>query len=136
MAIAPRSTRLTSLGSPASRDTMMLGLFEELAWRWWSCPRSPEVAARDFLERRNPERVRAALADPGAWGDAFVVDMKRRIAATYGLASRFDVRTTGWSAGWNRRLLAIADPDPEEAAGRILRHVSELAKLRQSTLPE
>jgi hypothetical protein len=112
----------------------MLVLLEALWWKHWSCPRTTEAAAHDFLIARNPERVRAVLADPDSWYDFYVTDFKRRIAAIYGLASRDNVHTTGqWSPGWNRRLLATAGPDPEEAAERILGRVCELARLRLST---
>jgi hypothetical protein len=107
----------------------MLGLLEGLWWRFHACPRTLESAARDFLLARNPERVRVVLADPASWYDFYVTDFKRRIAATYGLARSYNVHTTGvWSPGWNRRLLAHAGPDPEQAAERILRRVCELAK--------
>src|SRR4051812_44991801 len=108
----------------------MLGLLEELWWRYRSCPRTIESAERDFLVRRNPKRVREVLADPDSWYDFYATDFKRRIAATYGLASSYNVHTTGeWSPGWNRLLLAAAGPEPEQAAERILRRVCELAKL-------
>ena len=114
----------------------MLGLLEKLWWRYRACPRATESAARDFLLLRNPERVRAVLADPDLWHDFYVTDFKRRIAATYGLASSYNVRTTGvWSPGWNRWLLAAAGPEPEAAAERILRRVCELAKLHRSASP-
>jgi len=111
----------------------MLGLLESLWWKHWSCPRTTEAAARDFLIARNPERVRSVLADPDSWYDFYLTDFKRRIAATYGLASDYNVHTTNkWSPGWNHRLLAAAGPEPEEAAERILRRVCELAKRRLS----
>src|SRR5689334_19960043 len=107
----------------------MLGLLEKMWWRYRSCPRTIESAAFDFLNRRNPQRVREVLADPGAWYDFYVTDFKRRIATTYGLARTYNVETTGeWSPGWNRILLAAAGPQPEQAAECILRRVCELAK--------
>jgi hypothetical protein len=48
--------------------------------------RPPEKAS-EWLIARNPARVRAVLADPDSWYDFYVIDFKRRIAATYGLAS-------------------------------------------------
>jgi hypothetical protein len=115
----------------------MLGLFDELWWRFRTCPRTRESAARDFLLVRNPERVRAILADRDSWCDFYVTDFKRRIAATYGLASSYNFHTTRvWSPGWNRWLLASAGPDPEQAAERILQRVCELAKLGVHVSPE
>jgi hypothetical protein len=79
---------------------------------------------------RNPKRVREVLADPDSWHDFYATDFKRRIAAAYGLASSYNVDTTGkWSPGSNRLLLAAAGPEPEHAAECILRRVRELAKL-------
>ena len=107
----------------------MLDELENLLWRLWTCPRTTEAAAQDFLFLRNPESVRLVLADRDSWYDFYVTDFKRRIAATYGLASSYNVHTTRrWSPGWNRRLLAAAGPDPEQAAERILRRVCELAR--------
>ena len=77
------------------------------------------------------------LAEPDTWYDFYWVDFRRRIAATYGLASGFNVLSTGrWSPGWNRRLLAAAGPEPEEAAQRILLRVCEMAKRRRATSRE
>ena len=102
----------------------MLGLFEEIWWRYQAYPRTLQAAARDFLENRKPERVRAVLAD----SDSYHVDFKRRIGTIYGLARDFNVLTTvQWSAGWNQRLLSDVGPDPEEAAERILQRVCEMA---------
>jgi hypothetical protein len=103
----------------------------------WACPRTLESAARDFLLVRNGERTRAALADPDSWYDFYVTDFKRRIAATYGLASSYNVHTTQiWSPGWNRRLLASAGPDPEQASERILQRVCALARLGVPASPK
>jgi hypothetical protein len=114
----------------------MLGLLDELWWRFWACPRTLESAARDFLLVRNGERIWAVLADPDSWYDFYVTDFKRRIAATYGLASDYNVHTTQvWSPGWNRRLLASAGPDPEQASERILQRVCDLARLGVSASP-
>lgn len=126
-----------------------------MIWRFWSCPRTLESAARDFVDNRNPPRVRAALADPESWTATLVIDWKRRIASTYGLARTYGpfaspeewspdwkkrllttepvhgpaIRDGSWSGGWNRELLANAGHDPEVAAENILKRVSELAKL-------
>ena len=109
----------------------MLGLIEELWWRFRACPRTTESAARDFLFLRNPERVQAVLADPDSWRDGYAADFKSRIACHYGLTFR-----SGWrSAGWNRHLLADAGPEPEQAAERILRCACELAKLHHPGPP-
>ena len=138
-----------------------LGVFDVLTWRYWLCPRTLEAAARDFLDNQNGPRVRAALADPDSWRDFGVIDWKRRIAATYGLARDYGVlrnqeewppdwkrrllnsetaRSAAlpdgtWSPGWNRWLLSEAGPEPEIAAERILKRVSELARLRQVKSP-
>src|SRR5262245_46398724 len=102
---------------------------DHLLWRFWFCPRTIESAAHDFFYRRNPERVRAALADPTSCYDFTITAWKRRIASNYGLASDYNVHTTGiWSPGWNRRLLNVAGPEPEVAAERILNRVYELAR--------
>jgi hypothetical protein len=111
----------------------MLGLLEALWWKHWSCPRTMEAVAQDFLIARNPERVRAVLADPDSWNDFYLTDFKRRIATTHGLDSSYNIHAGAWSPGWNRRLLAAAGPDPEAAAERILGRVCELARLRLST---
>lgn len=112
----------------------MIGLLEEMWWRYRTCPRTLEAAAQDFLERRNPEQVRAVLANPDSWYDFYRVDFKRRIARIYGLAGDFNVGTAGrWSAGWNRGLLAAAGSEPEGAAERILVRVCELAKARHDS---
>ena len=109
---------------------------EELVWRFWSCPRTLEGAALDFLEIRNPQRaIQAVLADlDPSYNIASFIDFKRRIAHIYGLSGNYNINTTGrWSAGWNRRLLAAAGPEPEEAAERILHRVCELAKAGRAT---
>jgi hypothetical protein len=133
-------------------------MFTTLAWRHWFCPRTLDAAARDFVENQNGPRVWTALAEPDSWIDFVVIAWKRRIAATYGLARDygtlrkqeewppdwkrrlFDSETDDvalpdgtWSSGWNRRLLCEAGPEPEIAAERVLKRVSELAKLRQAT---
>jgi hypothetical protein len=105
-------------------------MFDVLWWRWWGCPRTLEAAALDFFWQRNPPRVRALFADR-TWArlvaSALLLDFKRRVAATYGLARDFNFRTTGkWSSGWNRRLLADCGGESEEAAERIVRRVWEL----------
>ena len=105
-----------------------------MVWRYWSCPRSEEEAARDFLEKRNPsEFKRAVFAQPESWYDFYVLDFKRRIAYTYGLA-RIAPNSEKWAGGWNRRLLTPG-ADPEETAERILWKVCELAK-QQGTPPD
>ncbi len=109
----------------------MLGLLEGLWWRYRACPHTVEAAAQDFLEQRNPEVVRAVLADPTSWYDFYVDDFKSRIGVIYGLNRTRRPLFGGWSPGWNHRLLAEAGPDPDEAAGRILRRVVALAKERQ-----
>ena len=122
---------------PGGEEFKLFGLLEELWRRCWSCPRTTDAAAQDFLENQNPETVRRALAAPDTWYDFYWVDNQRRIAVTYGLARRFDVRPTGrWSPGWNRRLLAPAGPEPEEAARRIPLCVCELAKRRRAPSEE
>lgn len=124
-------------------------MFRELAWRQWSCPRTVEAAARHFVEHRISLSGRAILANPDSWGDYWVIDWKRIIAYAYGLA-RIDgppsrdpwppgwrqrlllgetvaICDGTWSPGWNRRLIADAGGEPELAAERILKRVSELA---------
>ncbi len=136
-------------------------MFDVLAWRYWLCPRTLEAAARDFVENRNPPRTWATLADPDSWAAYVVIDWKRRIAATYGLARDYGALCRQeewppdwkrrllssdegqvvalpdgtWSPGWNRSLLSDAGPVPEVAAERILRRVSELARLRRAISP-
>src|SRR5262249_48313927 len=105
-------------------------------WRHWACPRTTEEAAHDFFTKRNDDRVRVVLADPDSWYDFYLTDFKRRIAYIYGLASNYNVRTTGkWSAGWNRWLIAEAGLDPEQAAELILRRVCELARFHRDRSP-
>jgi hypothetical protein len=103
-----------------------------------------------------PPRVWASFAQPDAWDTSAVIDWKRRIATTYGLARDYGVLCSreqwdpnwkqlllsieesqvvalpdgNWSSGWNKTLLSNAGPLPEIAAERILKRVSELARAR------
>jgi hypothetical protein len=53
------------------------------------------------------------------------------------LAKDYNIHTTQvWLPGWNRRLLASAGPDPEQASERILQRVCDLARLEVLASPK